>query len=621
MAVAWATGNNFGGDMRAKLSGLLFATLAVLMFGDTCHAQTVASAAPKPVGIEARRQMLKDLAAEEWEFEMRENPLEASAYGDYRYNDKVDDLSAAEQLRSQNTLRGFLARLRALDTTGFPELEQLNKTLLTCKVQNDLEDIALKNYEMPLDQFNGIHLSLAEMTSLVPLDSTKHYEDYLARLHQVPRATEQVIELLQLGEKDGLMPPKFLLEKVATQCDSIAAPEGEASGFADPVKKFPAEIAPADQERLRDAILRAIDTEVRPAYLKLAKFVREDYAPKGRTEPGFWALPDGDARYRAAVRKETTTDMTPEQIYELGLAQVREIEAQMNAIAKQQGFADWKSFGTATLNNPKLMASSREEVLDTYRRYIAQMQPKLPELFGLLPKARLEVIPVEAYREKEAAAASYQQPTPDGSRPGRVYVNTGDFLERDLPEMEATAYHEGIPGHHMQLSIQEELPELPAFRQHAFYTAYIEGWALYAERLGKEVGFYQDPQNDFARLGSELLRAARLVEDTGVHYKHWTRDQMVEFFEEHSLETGTDLQAEVDRYIAWPGQALSYKVGQLKFLELRKRAQDQLGDKFNIRAFHDEMLNGGAMPLDVLDSRTNSWIAAVKAEAAPKGGR
>jgi len=360
---------------------------------------------------------------------------------------------------------------------------------------------------------------------------------------------------------------------------------------------------------------------VRPAYVKLSKFVREQYEPNGRNDPGLWALPDGDARYRAAVREMTTTDMTPEQIYELGMAQVKELETQMTALAKQQGFPDWKSYATSIQNDPKLRASSRDDILNAYRRDIAQMEPKLPELFDLLPKSRLEVVPVEMYREKEAAGASYFVGTPDGSRPGRVYVNTGDFEHRELPEVEAIAYHEGVPGHHLQLSIQQELKGLPAFRQHLFYSAYVEGWALYAEQLGKEVGFYQDPHSDFERLASELFRASRLVEDTGVHYKRWTRDQMVQFFKDHSLEAGDDLQAEVDRYISYPGQALAYKIGQLKILELRKRARDELGDKFDIRAFDDEIVNGGALPLDVLDTRTNSWIASVKAGTVSARGQ
>jgi uncharacterized protein (DUF885 family) len=524
-------------------------------------------------------------------------------------------------LRFEKQLKEFQRRLNAIDATGFAEQDQLNKALLERKFHDGLEDISLKSYEMPVDQFNGIQLELAQLPTLAPLDTVKHYEDYLARLREFPRAIDQIIEMLRQGKKDRLMPPKFLLEEAAKQCDSIAAPAGEANSFAIPVQKFPAGISTEDQKRLRDAILKAIDTQVRPAYLKLAKFIKDDYAPKGRTDPGEWALPNGDARYRAAVREMTTTDMTPEQVYELGMENVKENEAEMNSIAKRQGFADWKGYGAAIQNDPKLMPTSREDALSKFGGFITQMRPKLPELFGLLPKAKLEVVPVEAYREKEAALASYQGGTPDGSRPGKVYVNTADYKNFSIPSMECIAYHEGIPGHHMQLSIQQELTDLPDFRKHSFYTAYIEGWALYAERLGKEVGFYQDPNNDFERLASELFRSTRLVEDTGVHYKRWTRDQMVQFFHDHSLETEADLQAETDRYITWPGQALSYKIGQLKLLELRKRAQDQLGAKFDIRAFHDEMLRGGAMPLDVLDARTDAWIASVKSGSGAGGGK
>jgi uncharacterized protein (DUF885 family) len=596
--------------MRVTGAAILVAAFCVVSFG------AVAAPAQSGGSLDARREALKKLIAEEWEHELRESPLAATFYGDYRYNDRIDDLSIAETLRQDKAAHDFLARLEAIDTTGFPEQEQLNKTLLVRRLRQSIEDTALKNYEMPLDQFNGIHLGLAQLPAAIPTDSTQHYDDYLARLHQIPRSIDQVIEVARAGEKDKLMPPKFVLEQVAKQCDDIAAASDQANAFAAPLQKFTDAIPAADQRRLHDSILKAIDTEIRPAYAKLAKFVREEYAPNGRTEPGIWSLPDGDARYRAAIREMTTTDMTPEQIYELGMAEVKQWESQMNVIAKQQGYPDWKAYATTIQTDPKYRATSRDEILNSYRRYVAQMKPKLPELFGLLPKANLEVVPVETFREKEAAAASYFQGTPDGSRPGKVYVNTGDFEHRELPEIEATAYHEGIPGHHMQLSIQQELPELPPFRQHASYTAYIEGWALYAERLGKEVGFYQDPSSDFERLASELFRAARLVEDTGVHYKHWTRDQMVQFFKDNSMETGDDLQAETDRYISWPAQALSYKIGQLNILVLRQHAQEQLGDKFDLRAFHDEILSGGALPLDVLDARTNNWIASLKSGAS-----
>ncbi len=562
--------------------------------------------------LEARRQALKSALADEWEYELRESPEAASTFGDYRYNDKWSDISLAHVPQRRKDAKAFLERFEAIDTTGFPEQEQISKQLIVEKYKETLEDIDFKNYLQPVDQFNGIQILLPQIVSAIPLDSVKHYQDYLARLRQIPQVLADTVELLKEGEKEKLLPPKFLLEKTVVQCQSIANAAGETSAFADPVKKFPAAIPAAEQKRLRAEILAAIDTEVRPAYTKLAQFLQTDYAPKGRTDPGVWSLPDGDARYRYDVRVQTTTNMTPEAIHQLGWAQVREIEAQMSTIARKLGFADVKAFRASLKNNPKVTPKSRDQILQLYRGYIADMQPKLPQLFGLLPKARVEVLPTQPYREAEAAGAEYNEGTPDGSRPGRVYVNTSDFAHRSLLDVEATAYHEGIPGHHMQISIAQELTTLPPFRQHAQYNAYVEGWALYAERLGKELGFYQDPYSDYGRLSSELFRACRLVVDTGVHYKHWTRQQMVDFFHEHSDESEPDLQAEVDRYIAFPAQALSYKLGQLKFIELRERAKKELGAKFDIRAFHDGMLNGGALPLDVLEARTDKWIAAQK---------
>jgi uncharacterized protein (DUF885 family) len=309
--------------------------------------------------------------------------------------------------------------------------------------------------------------------------------------------------------------------------------------------------------------------------------------------------------------------MDPDQIHELGLKEVARIHEAMLVIAKQEGYSDRKSFQAFLKTDPKLIPTSREDILNTYRGYIAGMQPELPKLFGLLPKTKVEVVPDQEFREKEAAAAEYAQGTPDGSRPGKVYVNTGDFAHRSKLSMESTAYHEAIPGHHMQISIAQTLPGLPPFRQQGGYTAYVEGWALYAERLGKDIGFYKDPISDYGRLSDELLRACRLVLDTGVHAKHWTREQMVTYFRENSNEDEPDVQAETDRYIAMPAQALAYKLGQLKILQLRERAQKELGAQYDIRAFHDKVLDGGALPLDVLDERVTAWIAAVKAGTAP----
>jgi uncharacterized protein (DUF885 family) len=412
----------------------------------------------------------------------------------------------------------------------------------------------------------------------------------------------------------GLMPPKFLLEKVASQVEGIASTPPEKSPFAQPLEKFPDSVPDADRARLRTEVIDAVRTAVLPAYKKFTAFVRDEYAPRGRKDVGLWALPDGAKRYAARVRQSTTTNMSAEEIHQIGLREVARIEGQMLEIAKKLGYKDVKSLNAAIEADPKLKARSRQQILDLYSKYIDQMWGKLPELFGRLPKAKVEVKPVEEFREKEASGAQYLPGAPDGSRPGRVQVNTGDATSRKTISMESTAYHEGVPGHHMQLSIAQELPTLPPFRQQGGYTSFVEGWALYSERLGKEVGFYQDPYSDYGHLQDEMLRAIRLVVDTGFHYKHWSRDQVVQFFHDHSAIDEVEVQSETDRYIVWPGQALAYKIGQLKILELRERAKKELGPKFDIRKFHDEVLGAGALPLDVLEQRIGGWIAAEKGE-------
>lgn len=408
------------------------------------------------------------------------------------------------------------------------------------------------------------------------------------------------------------MPPKFLLEKVLVQTQMLAGGKASESPFATPLKKFRKSISAAEQKRISNAVLLAIANDVQPAYQRFARFLSGQYIAKGRTEPGIWALPDGDAYYAFRVKQSTTLDKTPAEIHQIGLDEVKRDEAEMLTIVKKLGYPDIKSFSAALKTNPKEHPASKEALLDAYRGYIAGMRPKLPELFGRLPKAPLEVLPVPEYMEKDQAAAYYENGTPDGSRPGRVYINTYHFADRSLADVEAVAYHEGIPGHHLQISIAQELTGLPEFRKYSYYTAYTEGWGLYAERLGNDVGFYQDPYSDYGRLEADIWRAIRLVVDTGVHSQHWTRQQMVDYFHEHSAIDETNIQAEVDRYIAWPGQALGYKMGQLKFLELRQRAQAALGPKFSLKDFHDEVIDSGALPLDVLDKRVNDWIAEKK---------
>lgn len=594
---------------RIAFKPLFFAVAAACAAASSAHAVE---------DVATRVKALNALLGEQWEYTLKNAPEFASMLGDYRYNDRWSDYSLAAAQQKKKDDEAFIARFKAIDTTGFAEQDRLNQQLMVRQLDDDIRSIDLKLNEMPLDQFGGAHLQLPQFVSMLPFDSVKHYEDYLARLNAVPHVFDQLIGVLKQGEADKMMPPKYLLEKVVTQIRAIAQPTGENSAFGRPVAKFADNIPEAERKRLHAAILKAVDEKVRPAYARLADFVEKDYAPKGRSEPGMWSLPNGDALYRFAAEQQTTTDKSPQDIHDLGLKEVERIEGEQLKIAQKMGYQNLKSFREAMDKDPKTHATSRQQIVDLYKKYIAQMQPKLPQLFGLLPKTKVEVLPVQDYREKEAAAAEYNPGTPDGKRPGRVYVNTGDYTHRSLLTIETTAYHEGVPGHHMQIAIAQTLPGLPPFRQQAGYTAYVEGWALYAERLGEEVGFYQDPLSYFGHLSDELLRANRLVLDTGVHYKHWTRQQMVDWFHAHSNEDEPDVQAETDRYIVMPGQALAYKLGQLKILELRARAKKELGDKFDIRAFHDEILDGGALPLDVLEARVDGWIARSKGQDAKK---
>jgi uncharacterized protein (DUF885 family) len=355
-------------------------------------------------------------------------------------------------------------------------------------------------------------------------------------------------------------------------------------------------------------MLAAIANQALPAYVRLAHYLEVTYVPAGRDQPGIWALPDGARYYQFLIRQTTTTDLTAEQIHQIGLDEVKKDEADMLAIAQKLGFTDLKTFQASVKSDPKLRPASAEALLDAYRSYLTPMQARLPQLFGRLPKAKFEVVAVPPYLEKNSSGAYYQDGTADGSRPGRLFIDTYNFADRNLDQVESTAYHEGLPGHHLQISIAEEQKEVPEFRKYESYTAYVEGWALYTERLGKDVGLYQDPYSDYGRLEADIWRAIRLVVDTGVHSDHWTRQQMVDYFHDHSGIDETNVQTEVDRYIAWPSQALAYKIGQLKILELRDRAKKALGNKFDIRAFHDQVVDSGALPLDVLDARISAWI-------------
>jgi len=558
--------------------------------------------------LAARIAAQNALFEEQYQTDLKAHPERATSIGDYRYNDQLDDYSPAAYQRQDAVDQDFLSRLNGISTAGFPEQDKLSHEVMQRSLTQRIANYKFKEYEMPVNHMEGPQTRLADMPLAVPLDSVKHYEDYIARLHQIPRAFSQTEETLRAGMKDKLMPVRFLLEKVPAQCDGIIA----ANPFLLPTKKYPNSISADDQQRITQAITDAVNNEVIPAYRKFGEFIAAQYAPQGRTTLSVTSLPGGKERYLNDIRSRTTiSTLTPDQIHAIGLKEIDRIEGEMLVIARKEGFSDVPSFRESLKTNTKYIPTSSEQILDDFRKYIAQMQPKLPQLFGYIPGSPVTVEAIPPFQS--GAATHYQTGTPDGKRPGRVSVATSNFAHRLLIDDEATAYHEGIPGHHMQLSVAQQMTSLPKFRQHSGNSGYVEGWALYSEQLGKEVGFYQDPVSDYGRLSSELFRAVRLVVDTGLHSEGWSRDQVVAFFRKYEPVDEPTIQSETDRYIAWPAQALSYKLGQLKFRELRDRAQKELGAKFDIRSFHDEMLNGGVLPLDLLDARTNVWIHEQKA--------
>jgi uncharacterized protein (DUF885 family) len=577
-------------------------------------ALTTGGAAAQDVALNNRVKTLNSIFTDYWEDHLKHEPEFASSVGDNRYNDQLSDYSVEAYNESLSRGRGFLSRLAEVDTTGMSTQEQLSKDLLVRKLIQNQQEARFKPWEMPVTQFDGLQISLPQLVPQLTFSSVKDYDDYIARLKKVPLAFQQITDDMSIGMDDHREPPAYLMEKVLAQVNTIANEKPEDGPFAQPLKKFPASVSATQQARIKQELLAAITGQVAPAYVRFGKFLQAQYIPAGRNDPGIWALPDGAAYYRFLVKQSTTTDLTPEQIHQIGVDEVKKDEEQLLAIAHKLGFADIKALQNAATHNPKLFPTSKEQLLDAYRGYLDRMRPKLPQLFGRLPKAPLVVVPVPAYSEKDQAAAYYEHGSPDGSRPGMVFVNTYQFETRSLADVEDRAYHEGLPGHHLQISIAQELTDVPQFRKYLKYTAYTEGWGLYAEQLGKDVGFYQDPYSDYGRLEGDIWRAIRLVVDTGVHSQHWTRQQMVDYFHDHSAVEESAVQAEVDRYIAWPAQALGYKVGQLKFLELRAKAQQALRDKFSLSAFHDQVVDSGALPLDTLEQRFDSWIAQQKAQ-------
>jgi uncharacterized protein (DUF885 family) len=571
----------------------IFISAVVLAFASSAFAQTA------PLADRVAKQ--NALFDEFYETGLKNSPERATSFGDYRYNALLSQVSLAEIARQHAEANDFLKRLKAIPTDGMTDKDLLSHRLLERQLEREDVSYSLKNYEMPVNQQRGVHTGLADLPLSVPFDSVQQYQDYISRLRQIPRVLDQTTEVLRQGMKDALMPPKLVVEKLPGQCDGIV----EANPFILPTKKFPAAFSDEEKKQLTDEMTKAINDDVVPAYKKFAEFLRKDYAPKGRNEISVESLPDGKRRYAEAVKFNTTMNITPAEVHEIGLKEVERITAEMTKLAKAQGHKDLASFREKISNDPAWKPQSEQQIVDDFAKYIHDMEPELPKLFGLLPKSPVTVEPIPGFAKAEAT--HYVAGTPDGKRPGRVVVAVADPTKRSRVNNEAVAYHEGVPGHHMQISIAQTLPDLPKFRLRGFYSAYAEGWALYSEELGKEIGFYKDPVSDYGRLNSELFRAVRLVVDTGIHDKNWSREKVIEFMHANDVNE-TVAQTETDRYIAWPGQALAYKMGQLAIRKLREQAKTQLGAKFDIKAFHDVVLNGGAMPLDLLQERVERWI-------------
>jgi uncharacterized protein (DUF885 family) len=554
------------------------------------------------LAVQERLSGQNTLFSQQYQDDLKFSPEGKTAVGDYSDNARLDDYSLAASARQDATDRAYLEKIKAISDEDFLEQDRISHDLFIQVLEERIADYELKKYEMPISQMGGVQNSLADLPNAVPLDSVQHYEDYIARLHQIPRVFQQTIAVLRQGEKDGLMPPRVLLDQVPAQCKGVIT----ENPFLEPTKKFPTSISTAEQKRLTAEIHEAVNTDVLPAYQKFADFITKDYAPHGRTTIGLSGLSDGARRYQQAIKEQTSIDVTAAEIHALGLQEVARITGLLTELAHKQGYADLASFRVEINSDPKYIPKSAEQIVEDFRRYATQMQPKLPELFNVYPETPLTVEAVPA--SQPGNATHYIGGNPDGSRPARVVVATSNYAQRRLLNDETIAYHEGIPGHHLQISIQEQLKGLPEFRQHLFSAAYAEGWAVYAEALGKEIGFFQDPGSDYGRLNTELMRAVRLVVDTGIHADGWSREQAVAYFRLSGSAEEPMIQAEVDRYIAWPAQGLSYKIGQLEILKLRQRSQQQLGSRFDIRKFHDEILSTGNVPLDVLEARVDSWL-------------
>jgi uncharacterized protein (DUF885 family) len=591
-------------------SSLLMAGWAVAPAG------VLAAAAPAAVDrAQAESKQLNMIFDDYFEEYLKQNPILATSIGDPRYNDRfVVGISPAAIAAEEKLQRDYLAKVQTVDRSALAGQDLLSYDVFKTAREREIEGFKFPDQLLPLNQFYSTPNSFAQLGSgngMQPFKTVQDYDNFLQRIDGFVAWTDQAIVNMREGINRGYTLPKILAERTLPQLQAQVVPKAEDSLYWGPIRNMPADFSTADRERLTQAYRAAIEAKVVPSYRKLHDFMRDEYVPKARFSHGMEGLPDGKAWYAYNLKRITTTNYTPEQIHQIGLDEVKRIHGEMAGVMKQVGFkGTLDEFFKYVNTDPQFFFDKREDLIAGYDVLRQRVNPQLPKLFEILPKADYEVRAVEPFREKSAAGGQYQAATEDGSRPGIFYANAYDLSARPKWAMEALSLHEANPGHHFQISIQREQQGLPKFRRFGGYTAYSEGWGLYAESLGPELGMYTDPYQYFGRLEGELWRAIRLVVDTGLHSKGWTREQVLAYMDENSSAAEARRVSEAERYMAIPGQATAYKIGQLKISELRARAEKALGPKFDVRKFHTAVLADGALPLDVLEAKVDRWIAS-----------
>ncbi len=552
----------------------------------------------------------------EWEYNLEQHPTRASSLGDRRWNDRWDDSSLEAIHKQEDHARDALQRFGKIDRAKLTSADQLNYDLFQKNLEQEIAGFRFRRYLLPINQRGGIQTA-DELGDQLRFQTVKDYEDWIARLRAFPASMDQQITLMREGVKAKIMWPKITLDRVPAQIDKQIVANAEESPFFKPLKKFPNEIPEPDRQRLTQGAKDAIANTIVPSFKKLKSYFEADYLPAALPEVGVWQLPDGAELYTYLARRYTTTDLTPQQIHEKGLSEVARIRAQMETVMKQVGFTGTRQeFFEKLRTDPQFFYKTPDELLQAYRALAKRIDPNLVKVFKTLPRMPYGVVPIPDNIAPDTTTAYYNGPAADGSRPGNYYVNLYKPETRPKWEMMALSLHESVPGHHLQIALAQELGEIPKFRRFGFgYTAFVEGWGLYAESLGEDMGLYDDPYSKFGQLTYEMWRAVRLVVDTGMHFMKWDRQKAIDFFKDNAPKTEIDIVNEIDRYITMPGQALAYKIGELKIKELRERAKTEIGEGFDVREFHDIVLLSGAVPLDILERNVNAWIAAKKGGA------